>query len=239
MTRSSRSVGRASAATGAGHRSLPQPGQAGRHSVARAVVERPRHYGSATTEIAEPTAVFGGLPYQFFDLIAVGPFQPIGGGPFRPNRIMRPASRPSSSPRLARSGATRLPAGNPSAAEVMAGQQLRGPRPDSQRQRRRERAGSGTGGRHVRSGLPRLPRAAHPSVPAPPDGSPRLLDITLTIDVRSVAVGSAAVRRLRVGVAAVRHRTALRFPVHPRGGRAGRGTRPRSRAFVRDIPVPC
>src|SRR6185436_2517711 len=40
----------------------------------------------STAEFAEPTAVFGGVPYQFFDMIAVGPFQLIGSGPFRPNR---------------------------------------------------------------------------------------------------------------------------------------------------------
>lgn len=142
------------------------------------------------SELADPTAVFGGLQYQFFDMIAVGPFQPIGSGPFRPNRIIR-----AGEPAFLIAAIWRNPAplgftpGNPSAAEVMAGQPytVRGVTVDVN---------------NVTSGPPVGPVNATfgagfvdfhilsiPTLPPPADLAPRLLDITLTIDVRSVASG--------------------------------------------------
>jgi hypothetical protein len=148
------------------------------------------HNGNATTEAAEPTANFGGLPYQFFDLIAVGPFQPIGAGPFRPNRILR-----TGEPAFLIAAIWRNPlplgfqAGNPSAAEVMAGQQymVRGQTVNINDVANGPDLGPATG--TFGAGFLDFHVLYIPSVPAPPDGSPKLLDITLTIDVRSVASG--------------------------------------------------
>lgn len=148
------------------------------------------HNGNATVEIAEPTAVFSGVPYQFFDLIAVGPFQPIGSGPFRPNRIIRAGERAFLIAAVWRNPvALGFVAGNPSAADIMAGQNyvIRGQTVNVNDVANGPDLGpaSGTfGGGFLDFAVLRIP-----TVPAPPDGAPRLLDITLTIDVRSVATG--------------------------------------------------
>jgi hypothetical protein len=146
--------------------------------------------GSGPAELAEPTAVFGGVPYQFFDLIAVGPFQPIGSGPFRPNRIVR-----AGEPAFLVAAVWRNPVplgftlGNPSAAEVMAGQQftIRGQTVNVNDVTNGPDLGPVTG--TFGAGFVDFRVLSIPSLPAPADGSPRLLDITLTIDVRSVASG--------------------------------------------------
>jgi hypothetical protein len=77
-----------------------------------------------TAEIAEPTSSFHGFPYQWFDLIAVGPFQQAapGGGPFVPSRVIR-AGEPAVLLAAVWRNPFPLPFGpNPSAAQVMAGQ---------------------------------------------------------------------------------------------------------------------
>jgi hypothetical protein len=140
--------------------------------------------------IAEPTAVFSGLPYQFFDLIAVGPFQPIGTGPFRPNRIVR-----AGEPAFLLAAVWRNPVplgftpGNPSAAEVMAGQRftIRGQTVNVNDVADGPDLGPATG--QFGGGFVDFRVFSIPSLPAPEDGSPRLLDITLTIDVNSVESG--------------------------------------------------
>ncbi|MFC3743740.1 hypothetical protein [Paractinoplanes deccanensis] len=143
-----------------------------------------------TSELTEPTAVFGGVPYQFFDMIAVGPFQPIGGPPFRPNRIIRAGERAFLIAAIWRNPAPlAFTMGNPSAADVMAGQPyvIRGQTVNVNDVANGPDLGpvNGTfGGGFVDFHVLRIP-----AVPAPPDGAPRLLDITLTIDVRSVASG--------------------------------------------------
>jgi hypothetical protein len=143
-----------------------------------------------TTKLAEPTAVFGGIPYQFFDLIAVGPFQPIGSGPFRPNRIIR-----AGEPAFLIAAVWRNPTplgftpGNPSAADVMAGQSftILGQTVNVSNVTAGPNLGPVTG--TFGAGFTNFFVLPIPSVPPPGDGSPRLLDITLTIDVRSVAQG--------------------------------------------------
>jgi hypothetical protein len=144
----------------------------------------------ATPELAEPTAVFGGLPYQFFDLIAVGPFQFVGSGPFRPNRIIRAGELAFLVAAVWRNPTPLgFTPGNPSAADVMAGQSfvIRGQTVNVNDVVNGPDLGpvNGTFG----AGFTDFFFLLIPSVPAPPDGSPRLLDITLTIDVRSVASG--------------------------------------------------
>ncbi|GAA2691982.1 MULTISPECIES: hypothetical protein [Actinoplanes] len=145
---------------------------------------------SGTAEIAEPTAVFGGVPYQFFDMIAVGPFQPIGGGPFRPNRIIRAGERAFLIAAIWRNPTPLgFSPGNPSAADVMAGQSyvVRGQTVNVNDVANGPDLGPVTG--TFGGGFLDFHVLRIPSVPAPQDGAPRLLDISLTIDVRSVASG--------------------------------------------------
>lgn len=162
-----------------------------RDQTTRLQAEQQRQRGAGgTAELAEPTAVFGGFPYQFFDLIAVGPFQFVGPGPFRPSRIVR-----TGEPAFLLAAVWRNPTplgftpGNPSAADVMAGQPfvIRGQTVNVNDVINGPDLGpvNGTFG----GGFTDFFFLLIPSVPAPPDGSPLLLDITLTIDVRSVASG--------------------------------------------------
>lgn len=146
--------------------------------------------GEVSAELAEPIAQFGGLPYEFFDLIAVGPFQPVGSGPFRPNRIIRAGEQAFVIAAVWRNPAPLgFTPGNPSAAEVMAGQSftIRGQTVDVNNVTNGPDLGpvSGTFG----AGFVSFFVLPIPTLSVPPDGAPRLLDITLTIDVRSVALG--------------------------------------------------
>jgi hypothetical protein len=139
-------------------------------------------------EIAEPFTTFFGIPYLWFDLLAVGPFQPVApGGPFRPHRILR-AGEPAVLIAAIWRNPVPLPGGpNPSAAQIMTGMpyQVRGQTvnvndvlngPDLGPQ-----AGVfGAGFVNVHF-LP-IPTVPPPS-PPPAQGAPRLLEIYLTIDV--------------------------------------------------------
>lgn len=142
------------------------------------------------SEVAEPVSTFLGLPYLWFDLIAVGPFQPVSpGGPFRPSRIIRTGEVAVLLAAVWRNPFP-LPLGlSPSAAQIMAGQQytVRGQTVD---------VNGVTDGPDLGpvvntfgAGNVDIHPLFIPSVPAPTDGSPRLLDISLTIDVRGPASG--------------------------------------------------
>ncbi|MBL7256264.1 hypothetical protein [Paractinoplanes lichenicola] len=145
--------------------------------------------GGPAAEAADAQATFGGVPYQFFDLIAVGPFQPIGPvGPFQPSRIIQ-----TGEPAFLIAAIWRNPLplgftpGNPSAAQIMTGQSFAV-------QGLTVNVNSVTPGPVLGpitsvfgAGNINLFVLPIPSLPAPPDLSPRVLDITLTIDVNGVA----------------------------------------------------
>jgi hypothetical protein len=141
-------------------------------------------------EIAEPTSSFLGFPYQWFDLIAVGPFQQITpGGPFAPSRVIR-----SGEPAVLLAAVWRnpfpLPFGpNPSAAQVMAGQTyiIRGQTIDVNSVSNGPDLGPVTN--VFGAGFVNIHPLVIPSVPTPADGSPRLLEIFLTLDTQGADAG--------------------------------------------------
>jgi hypothetical protein len=156
-----------------------------------AAQERRTGSRDATAEIAEPLLNVFGIPYQMLDLIAVGPFQPTAPlGPFLPARIIR-AGEPAVLLAAVWRNPTPLPGGgaNPSAAQILAGQSftIRGQTVNVNDVADGPDLGpvSSTFG----AGFVDIFALQIPSVPAPPDGAPRLLDISLTFDVRSVALG--------------------------------------------------
>jgi hypothetical protein len=141
-------------------------------------------------EIAEPVTSFLGIPYQWFDLIAVGPFQqaqPLG--PFAPARVIRSGELAVLIAAVWRNPFA-LPFGpNPSAAQIMAGMQytVRGQTVNVNDVSNGPDLGPVTN--TFGAGNVNVHPLVIPSTPAPPDGSPRLLDISLTVDVRSGAAG--------------------------------------------------
>jgi hypothetical protein len=141
-------------------------------------------------QITDPISDFGGVPYQWFDLIAVGPFQPIQPlGPFAPARVIRSGEIAVLLAAVWRNPFP-LPFGpNPSAAQIMAGQRytVRGQTVNVNDVANGPDLGpvANTFG----AGNVDIHPLVIPSVPAPADGAPRLLDISLTIDVGSVANG--------------------------------------------------
>ena len=146
--------------------------------------------GDSTAELAGPVTSFLGFRYQWFDLIAVGPFQQVQPlGPFAPARVIRSGELAILLAAVWRNPFA-LPFGpNPSAAQIMTGMQytVRGQTVNVNDVSNGPDLGSvlntfGAGNVNVHP-------LVIPSVSAPPDGSPRMLDISLTIDVRSGASG--------------------------------------------------
>jgi hypothetical protein len=149
-----------------------------------------RRGDDGAVEIAEPTSSFFGISYQWFDLIAVGPFQRIQPlGPFAPARVIRAGELAVLLAAVWRNPFP-LPGGaNPSAAQIMTGQQytVRGQTVNVNQVANGPDLGPvnavfGAGNVDV------FPLVI-PSLPAPQDGTPLLLDISLTIDVRSGVSG--------------------------------------------------
>jgi hypothetical protein len=153
-----------------------------KEQVTQLTTPKPQAEGGA--EIAEPTSQFFGITYQWFDLLAVGPFQPVApGGPFLPHRIIR-AGEPAVLIAALWRNPLPLPGGpNPSAAQIMSPYQfrLRGETvnlstvtngPDFA-------PVNGTFG----GGFVNIVSMPLPAVPAPPQGQPTLLEVNLTIDI--------------------------------------------------------
>jgi hypothetical protein len=133
------------------------------------------------------------ITYQWFDLLAVGPFQQVAsGGPFLPHRIIRAAERAVMIAALWRNPLP-LPGGpNPSAAQIMSpfrftvlGETVnlssvtKGPDFSPV---------SGTfGGGFVN--IVSMPLPTLPPADAPREGRPTLLEVNLTIDILGVGPG--------------------------------------------------
>jgi hypothetical protein len=160
------------------------------HELADKAKARLSGNGEGRAEIAEPLTSFFGVPYLWFDLIAVGPFQQVQPlGPFAPARVIRSGERAFLLAAIWRNPFA-LPFGpNPSAAQVMTGMRytVRGQTVNVNEVSNgpdlgpvNAEFGAGNVDLHV---------LEIPTVPAPADGAPRLLDISLTVDVRSGTAG--------------------------------------------------
>jgi hypothetical protein len=149
--------------------------------------------GEAGAEIAEPTSQFFGIPYQWFDMLAVGPFQQVApGGPFLPHRIIR-IGEPARLVAALWRNPQPLPGGpNPSAAQIMAPFQftVRGETVNLNRVTNGPdfTPVSGTFGAGFVN-IISMPLPAIPAADAPAEGRPTLLEVNLTIDILGAAPG--------------------------------------------------
>jgi hypothetical protein len=146
--------------------------------------------GDGTSEITDPVSDFLGISYPWFDLIAIGPFQqaqPLG--PFAPSRVIRAGEIAVLLAAVWRNPFP-LPFGaNPSAAQIMTGMQytVRGETVNVSAVSNGPDLGPVTN--TFGAGNVEIHPLVIPTAPAPQDGAPRLLDISLTIDVRSGTSG--------------------------------------------------
>lgn len=140
-----------------------------------------RATGTSRAEIAEPVTPLP-VPYLWFDLMVMGPFQPIApNGPFLPHRIIR-----AGEPALLLAVLWRNPVsllGGPSAAQIMSPFQyvVRGQTIDLNSVTNGPDLGPVTnmfGGGFVNVEM--LPLV---SLPAPAQGEPRMLEIHVTVDM--------------------------------------------------------
>jgi hypothetical protein len=140
--------------------------------------------GEGAAEIAEPSSRFFGIPYQWFDLLAVGPFQQVApGGPFLPHRIIR-AGEPARLIAALWRNPLPLPGGpNPSAAQIMSPYQftVRGETVNLSNVTNGPDFApvNGTFG----GGFVNIISMPVPAVPVPAQGRPTLLEVNLTIDI--------------------------------------------------------
>ena len=162
-----------------------------KEQVTQLTTPKPQAEGGA--EIAEPTSQFFGITYQWFDLLAVGPFQPVApGGPFLPHRIIKVGEPAVLIAALWRNPLP-LPGGpNPSAAQIMSPYQFRvrgetvnlnrvTPGPDLA-------PVTGTfGGGFVN--IVSMPLPPLPPADAPSEGNPTLLEVNVTIDILGAGPG--------------------------------------------------
>lgn len=152
-----------------------------------------RSEGDGPAEIAEPTSSFFGIPYQWFDLLAVGPFQPIApGGPFLPHRIIRTGEPAVLIAALWRNPLP-LPGGpNPSAAQIMAPFQftVRGETVNLSRVTNGPDfapVNGAFGGGFVN--IIAMPLPPIPAADQPAEGRPTLLEVNVSIDILGVGPG--------------------------------------------------
>jgi len=144
----------------------------------------------AGTLIADPISSFFGIPYPWWNLLVLGPFQRVAPlGPFRPSKIIRHGEPAYMIAALWRNPRA-LPGGpNPSAAQIMASfrYQVRGEvinltnvtdGPDF-------RPITGTFG----AGFTNIHTLRLPPLPAPVDGRPNLYEVNFTMDILSPAAG--------------------------------------------------
>jgi hypothetical protein len=162
-----------------------------KEQVTQLTTAKPQAEGAA--EIAEPTSRFFGITYQWFDLLAVGPFQQVApGGPFLPHRIIR-AGEPARMIAALWRNPLPLPGGpNPSAAQIMSPFRftVRGETVNLNRVTNGPDfvPVTGTfGGGFVN--IVSMPLPAIPPADAPSEGRPTLLEVNLTIDILGVGPG--------------------------------------------------
>jgi hypothetical protein len=155
-----------------------------------AAAEQRAASAAGTAEIAGPVTPGGFFvpSYQWFDLLAAGPFQPTApGGPFEPSRVVR-----AGEDAVLYAVVWRNPvplAGGPSAAQIMAPFEFRIRGETTNLTSVTNGPDLGPVTQVFGAGFINVVAFSIPSLPPPPDGRPTLLEINLTIDVLGPGVG--------------------------------------------------
>lgn len=161
------------------------------HNFAKAQrqLEEQRQQGTVSPQISEPiTTLIGAPPYLWCDLLVAGPFQPVQpGGPFLPHRVIVAGESAVMLAVLWRNPAPL--GGGPSAAQIMSAFTF-------QVRAHGETINTGVGVPDIvppaqlfGPGFVNVIPLVVPTLPAPPQGDPRLLEYHITFDVAGPGPG--------------------------------------------------